>query len=107
MTKAVVIKTVGDPEIAGAIIDGMTRRVIPLDDGEMAMLKAELVRLRDKNGIRAYGDQKRLRIARSEMARKYSTRPVKPIVGAFLGLYGLACYGVAKSYEFLAEWNRR
>ena len=107
MTRAVVIKTVGDTEIAGAIVEGMTQRVIPLNTEELAAMKAELVRYKDKNGLRAYGDEKRLRRARKEMARKYSTKPVKPIVGAFLGVYGLFCLGVAETYSRLAEWNRR
>ena len=106
MTKALVIKSVGDPEIAGAIIDGITKSVIQLDEGEMAAAKAEVARLRDKNGLRAYGDQKRLRTARREMAIKYSTKPVGRMTGAILGLYGLVCLLVASAYEQLATWNR-
>lgn len=107
MTKAVVIKTVGDEEIAGAIVDGMTKRIIRLNGDELAAMKAELARYKARNGIRAYGDKKRLRTARREMARKYSIKPAKPIVGAILGVYGLICLGVAEAYAQLAEWNRR
>lgn len=106
MTRAVVIRTIGDTEIAGAIVEGMTQRIIPLNTEELAAMKAELVRYKNKNGLRAYGDEKRLRRARREMARKYSTKPVKPIVGAFLGVYGLACFVVWEMYARLAEWNR-
>lgn len=106
MTKAVVIKTIGDNEIAGAIVEGMTRRVIPMNTEELAVIKAELARYKARNGLRAYGDEKRLRTAKSEMARKYSSKPTKPIVGAILGVYGLFCLGVAEAYARLAEWNR-
>ena len=106
MTKALVIKSVGDPEIAGAIIDGITRNVIELDRGELEVVKDELTRLKVRSELRAYGDQKRLRMARQEMARKYSTKPVGRATGAFLGLYGLFCLWVATAYRQLAEWNR-
>ena len=49
MNRAVVIKTVGDPQIAGAILDGMTQKVIPLDDGELAAVKAEYAKLQAKD----------------------------------------------------------
>lgn len=103
MTKALVI---GDPEMAGAIIDGITKNVIELDKGELAVVKSELARLRVKTELRAYGDQKRLRMAREEMARKYSIKPVGRTTGAFLGLYGLLCISVATAYGKLAKWNR-
>ena len=46
MTKAVVIKTYGDPVIAGAIVDGMTRQMIPLNVAELAIIRAEFDRLK-------------------------------------------------------------
>ena len=111
MTKTIVIKTVGDQDygdaIAGAIYDNVSRRVIRLDEGELATVKAEVARLRDKTGLRAYGDQKRLKTARREMAKKYSTKPAGRATGAFLGMYGLVCLWVATTYEKLAIWNRR
>ena len=110
MTRALVIKEYGDREISnaisGAIIDGVNERVIPLDNNEISALRAELARLRDKNGLRAYGDAKRLMRARGRMARKYSTRPVKPAIGAILGVYGLLCLLIAETYTQLAMWNR-
>ena len=106
MTKALVIKSVGDPEISGAIIDGITKTVIALDEGELAVVKSDLARLKVRSELRAYGDQKRLRTARREMARKYSTKPAGRMTGAILGLYGLICLLVASAYEQLATWNR-
>lgn len=94
MTKAIVVKTYGDVQMAdamaGAIIDATTERIIQLDKGELATVKAEVARLRDKTRLRAYGDNRRLELARQEMARKYTVKPVGRLTGAFLGLYGLA-----------------
>lgn len=106
MTKAVVIKTYGDPEIAGAIMDGLTKRVIPLNEDELASVKAELAKLKGRSEIRAYGDEKRFEAACEDLARKYSTRPTGRLAGALMGLYGLACLWVATTYERLAAWNR-
>ena len=110
MTKAIVIKTVGDQDygeaIAGAIYDNVSQRVIRLDEGELATVKAELARYKGRIAIRACGDEKRLKRARKEMAKKYSTKPVGRATGAFLGLYGLVCLWVATAYEKLAIWNR-
>lgn len=50
MSRALVVVTYGDREwsepMAGVIVEGMTRRVIPLDSEELAAAKAEPVRSR-------------------------------------------------------------
>ena len=93
MTKAIVIKTYGDEQMAdamaGAIIDATTKRIIRLDEDELATVKAEVVRLRDKTELRAYGDNKRLKLAQQEMARKYTVKPAGRLAGVLWGLYGL------------------
>lgn len=104
--RAVVIKTAGDPRIAGAIVDGMTRRVIPMDDGELAKLKAECARLKLKSGLRAYGDDKRHKAACRMLARKYRVKPVGRVRGAILGVWALLWYGVDMGRRRLAAWNR-
>ena len=103
MTRALVIRTAGDPEIAGAIVEGMTRRVIPLDDGQLKAVKAELVRYKSRAELRAYGDEKRFRRTRRELAMKYSTRPVGRLRGAFLGVYGLLILCASEAH---ARMNR-
>jgi len=107
MTKAMVIKTYGDPEIAGAIVDGMTRRVYSLDEGQLAAVKAELVRYKDMHELRVYGDQKRLRNARKELARKYSIKRHGRVYDAFMGVYGLFVLSVVTAATRLSEWNRK
>jgi len=107
MSRALVVSTYGDPELAGAIVDGMTRRVIKLDEGQLAAVKAELVRYKDMHELRVYGDQRRLRNARRELARKYSIRHHGRVYDAIMGFYGLCVLGVATAAARLSEWNRR
>ena len=111
MSKALVITQYGDPDMsepmAGMLVDSISRKVVRLDEGELASVKAEVARLRDKDGLRRYGDEIRLEAARRSMARKYSIKPVEGPLRAFLGLYGLICLIVATGYDRLAAWNRR
>ena len=110
MVKALVIKTYGDEStanaIAGAIIDTSTRRVIQLDEDELASVKAEVARLRDKNGLRAYGDEKRLRTAQEDWQQRYSTKQHGRLYDGIMGLYGLVCLGINGAYCYLSAWNR-
>lgn len=107
MTKALIIKQYGDPQIAGAIVEGMTRRVIPLDSDELAAVKLEVVRLRAIQGLRAYGDSRRFERSRRELAEKYSVRPVSRAGGAVLAVWGLLWLGIYTAYDHLSAWNRR
>ena len=106
MTQALVIKTYGDPEICGAIVEGMTRRVIPLDETELNAVKLEVARLRAQNDIRAYGDSRRFERAKQELARKYYTPPMNPVKGAILAAWGMVWLGIFHAYDYLSAWNR-
>lgn len=106
MSRALVIKTYGDQQIAGAIMDGMTRAVTPLNEQEYARLRAELARLRARDDIRAYGDSVRWENVAGALEAKYYTRPAKPLTGAILGFYGLVCMIVHEAYVYFSEWNR-
>lgn len=106
MTRAVVIKTVGDPQIAGAILDGMTKKIIPLDDGELAMVKAEYARLQAKDGVRSYADEKRFESVSKALAVKYSTPTHGRLYGAILGVWALLWLSINEWYEYFRVWNR-
>ena len=106
MTKAMVIRTMGDPQICGAIVEGMTRRVIPLDESELTAVKLEVARLRAQSELRAYGDSRRFKRARRELARKYYTPPMNPVRVAILAVWGVVWLGIFNAYDYLAAWNR-
>lgn len=106
MTQALVIRSCGDPQMCGAIVEGMTRQVIPIDQNELMAVKAELARLRAEKDVRAMGDSRRFQRARRELARKYATKPTSRVVGAILGVWGMVWLFIYTTYEYLAEWNR-
>lgn len=106
MTRAVVIKTVGDPQIAGAILEGMTQRVIPLDDGELAAVKAEYARLRAKDAVRIYGDGVCFESVSKALAVKYSTPKHGRLYGAVWGVIGGLVLAINGWYEYFKAWNR-
>ena len=84
MTRALVIRTAGDEQIAGAIVAGMTEAT------EYRELRAELARLKEieaRDAVRRYGDEKRWERTRRRLARKYYVKPAGPVYGAILGLW--------------------
>ena len=106
MTQALVIKQIGDPQVCGAIVEGMTRTIIPLDQTELNAVKLEVARLRAANDIRSYGDSRRFERARRELARKYYTPPMNPVRGAILAVWGMLWLGIYNAYDYLSAWNR-
>ena len=106
MNRAVVIKTVSDPQIAGAILDGMTQKVIPLDDGELAAVKAEYAKLQAKDAVRSYGDGVRFESVSKALAVKYSTPTHGRLYGAIWGLIGGFVLAINGWYEYFKAWNR-
>lgn len=50
--RALVIKTYGNPEMCGAIVDGITREVIPLNDKELDSMKRDYMRMKAREGVR-------------------------------------------------------
>lgn len=70
------------PQVAGAIIDGVQRRIVPLTHAELIAVNRECQRMRQKPARR------RMRHKWWELD-KYKTRPVGRLTGAILGLWGL------------------
>ena len=71
------------PQVAGAILDGVQRRITPLTHAELIAVNRECARMRQKPV------QRRMTHKWAELD-KYKAVPVKGARGAFLGLYGLA-----------------
>ena len=105
MNRAIVVKTYGDSDIAGAIVDGMSRAPA-ISAAELETVKAENVRLKALTGVRSYGDSVRLETACKALAVKYSTKPVGRLYGAILGFWALLWVGLLGWVEYFREWNR-
>lgn len=105
MTRAVVIKSYGDQQIAGAIVDGMNRAPA-LNAAEIEAVKAENVRLKALTGVRAYGDSVRAETVCKALAVKYSVKPAGRLYGAILGAWALLWYEVVQWVEYFQKWNR-
>lgn len=76
------------PQAAGAILDGVARRVIPLSHAELRAVTRECARMRQKPA------QRRMTHKRKELD-KYKAQPVNGARGALWGLYGLALVVIA------------
>lgn len=105
MTRAVVIKTYGDPEIAGAIVEGMAQGA-RLNERELEVVRAENVRLNALNGVRSYGDSVRWESVSGALAVKYSIKTHGRLYGAILGAWACLWLGIVEWYEYLSTWNR-
>ena len=71
------------PQVAGAILDGVQRRITPLTHAELIAVNRECQRMRQKPV------QRRMTHKWRELD-KYKPQPVGRLTGAFLGLWGLA-----------------
>lgn len=107
MTRALVIRMMGDPALTGPMADGVCQRVIPLDTGEMNALRAERDRLAAQRTIRNFGDDKRWRRTKRRLARKYRVKRHGKAYWAMMRVYALLCYGVDMAHKRLSAWNRR
>lgn len=103
MTRAIVIKRYGDPALSRAIAEGMTCTAYQADQ-QIDVMKAELARYKDKHALRVYGDEKRLRIARRELARKYSIKHHGRAYNAILGFYGLLILCASNTTQKIVKW---
>jgi len=70
------------PQVAGAILDGIQRRITPLTSAELIAVNRECQRMRQKPS------QRRMTHKMAELD-KYKAQPVGRLTGAFLGLWGL------------------
>lgn len=70
------------PQIAGAILDGVQRRIVPLTHAELMAVNRECARLRQKPTERRMAHKWR-------DLDKYKPEPISGARGAFLGLWGL------------------
>ena len=76
------------PQVAGAILDGEQRRVIPLSHSELTAVTKECMRLRQKPV------QPQMTHKWGEL-EKYKAQPIGGAKGAVMGLWGLVLVTIA------------
>lgn len=90
MSGTVVIKAVGDQRIAGAIIEGIKpTTVTPLTNRELVALRAELARLRAREGTKKPREDREFRYFQAELNRKYRIRPHSKLYDNALVAYAI------------------
>ena len=82
--RALVIKTYGDPAMCGAIVDGITPKVIPLNNKELTELKAELAKMKAREEMRHKAEDDRWEEEKQALALQYRVRPHGKIYNALL-----------------------
>ena len=105
--RALVIKTMGDPEIAGAIVDGMTRQIEPLNTSELMAMKRELRRLRGREGVRKYREDRDWHKVQQDLDRQYRVPQHGVVYEHVLIAWAITCLFIAECFRRLSEWNRR
>ena len=104
--RAVVIKSTGDPEIAGAIVDGMQRQVVPLSADELAVVKAELAKLKATYGVMKPRDDRYWRDKVAALDARYSVKPTGKVRDALTLVWAILWMTIQEWLDYLAEWNR-
>lgn len=118
MSRALVVVTHGDREwsepMAGAIVEGVTRRVIPLDSQELAAVKAELAAVKAekrrqdaRDGVRDAGDEKRWAAVKADLEHTYRVRRPGRVRGALLVGWAMIWAVIYGGAEALTTWDRR
>ena len=92
--RALVIKTYGDPAMCGAILDGINRQVIPLNNEELEAVKAEYNHLKAdydeleaRDAVRQSADETRWLAKKAELAEQYAPRHHGRVYNALLLVY--------------------
>lgn len=117
MSRALVIVTHGDQSMAqpmaGALVENMTRKVIPLDGEELAAVKAELAAVKAekarqdaREGVRDAAEEKRWAEIQTKMEVAYAVRQPGPVRGALLLGWALLWEAIGAAYDRLSAWNR-
>ena len=99
MNRATVIRAHGNPEIAGAIADGMRAT-------ELRMVRAQYARLEAVNGVRCEADDRRWERTKKRLAKKYTVEKPGRAYEIVVGAWALVWYGIYAVAEKLRAWNR-
>lgn len=110
MQKGTVIKMYGDPDISGAIADGM---VEALQKEQVEVVQSEIDRQHIQRALL------RVAVGNNKTAQDYAcmaakargdygyTRQHGRLYEAILGMWGLLWIVIYDMYDYFSEWNRR
>ncbi len=99
--RALVIKTYGNPERCGAIVDGITRTVIPLNNKELDAIKKDYKRMKAREGVRhTKAADKKWEDTKRDLAIQYRVKQHGRIYNTLLAGYALTCL-------IITEWFAR
>lgn len=94
--RALVIKTYGNPAMCGAILDGIERKVIPLESDELAAVKAEYARLQAEHktlaareAVRQKADDERWQETKADLEAQYAVKPHGMVYNAVLLVWAI------------------
>ena len=103
---AIVIRAKGNPQMAGAIIDGIKPSVIPLTKRELAVVQTELARHRARQCVkRPYKAQKWQRF-QMELQRKYEIKQHSIFYNIMLLLWAICTLFIFTCWKRLGMWIR-
>lgn len=105
--RAIVIKSGGDAEFEGAIINGEMKA---LTSKELDTLREELAKIKKENaelGVRKVRDQKDFSKKIRKAKRNYTPpRHLTRVEEKLLVGWALLCLSVQEIYRRMSEWNR-
>ena len=99
MNRATVIRAHGNPEIAGAIADGMR-------EAEMKLMRTQYARLEAVNGVRCEADDRRWEKTKKRLAKKYRVEKPGRAYEIVVGAWAMLWYGIYSMFDYLRKWNR-
>lgn len=107
MKRAVVIRTMGDSDVGGAIVDGVIKE---LTSQELETVKAELEKTKAENtqlGVRKVRDKKDFAKKMRKLKRKYPpARKTTKVEDAILIGWAMLWLGIYAVYDRLKAINR-
>jgi len=105
MRGTVMIRAAGNQKIAGAIIDGIKPTITPLTNRELAAVRAELARLRAREGTKKPREDREFRRFQAELNRKYRIKPHGELYGNALVAYAITSLTIVELIKRLrALW---
>lgn len=111
--RAVVIKTAGNPEIAGAIVDGISKNIVPLSADELEVvrreyerLEAEYKMLQAEYGVMKPRDSKYWQAQIDKLNAEDDSGNVKKLRNTLTLVWAIVWTMCDEWFHFLQDWNR-